>query len=322
MRAREKAILALCMGAVFSLMSPAAEERKDEKTTEWSFDPSSLKPFTAIHKYLNQHQTGLYPDGKNEMPEAHRRAGEQMASEIKPLDISGKPNAEGGRIVALAMGHSNCREYFKAFADHLQKNKAELNAKFELVSAAVDGNQLQQIRNFRGDVWRKANELMSRPGYSSNQVQILFLHTTYHGAANQAKAAPDDFPAKMKRMQEDLAAVLQHCAEVYPHLKIAYVTCDGFRHFTRFEPHVWREAFAFKWLIEDQIRGANELAFKGENRKVPWLEWGPYIWDNAWDRSCFTDGVHPAQKAKDIFVEKYWTHLKGDSVAKGWLFND
>ena len=39
-------------------------------------------------------------------------------------------------------------------------------------------------------------------------------------------------------MQADLAKVLEHCVTLYPNLKIAYLTCDGFRHYTGFEPHV------------------------------------------------------------------------------------
>lgn len=39
-----------------------------------------------------------------------------------------------------------------------------------------------------------------------------------------------------------------------------------------------------------------------------------------WDRSYFADGVHPAPKAREIFVDKYWSYLRNDSVANPWLF--
>ncbi|MDZ7378508.1 MAG: hypothetical protein ONB06_04095 [candidate division KSB1 bacterium] len=101
---------------------------------------------------------------------------------------------------------------------------------------------------------------------------------------------------------------------------VYYLTSDGFRHYRGFEPHVWREAFAFKWLIESQIKGDPATAYTGAERKMPWLEWGAYIWDNTWDPSYFTDGVHPSEKALQVFVQKYWTFLKGDSVSQRWLF--
>jgi hypothetical protein len=128
----------------------------------------------------------------------------------------------------------------------------------------------------------------------------------------------------MRQMQRDVATVLAHCVKRYPNLRIAYLTCDGFRHFTGMEPHVWREAFGLKWLIESQINGAPGTVFEdreGQRRTLPWLCWGPYIWDNKWDRSHFIDGVHPTPATCRIVVEQYWRHLKADPVAQPWLFN-
>jgi hypothetical protein len=124
----------------------------------------------------------------------------------------------------------------------------------------------------------------------------------------------------MQNMQRDLDKVLAYCIKRFPNSKIAYLTCDGFRHFTGFEPHVYQEAFALKWLIESQLRGNAPARPEGSLRHLPWLTWEPYIWDNTWDRSYFTDGVHPVPKALEIFVNNYWQHLSDDSVAKPWLF--
>lgn len=286
------------------------------------FDPSTLRPFTDGGLYLGRYETGLYPGGKNEMPAAHRRAGERIARSIRPLDADGRPDDQKGRILALVMGHSNCRQYFTAFQRLLRQRASELNPRFEMLNAAVGGQQLPEIRALRGKVWDRAAELVSRPGCSPRQVQVLFLHTTYHGWKNVRGEPPRPFPQTMHAMRRDLAAVLAHCLGLYPNLRIAYLTADGFRHFTGFEPHVWQEAFGIKWLIAGQIGLDDGTAFEdgpGRGRSLPWLEWGPYIWDNSWDASYFTDGVHPSPKARAIFVRKYWEHLKADSVAKGWL---
>ena len=56
--------------------------------------------------------------------------------------------------------------------------------------------------------------------------------------------------------------MLEHAAKTYPNLKVAYLTSDGLRRFTGFEPHVWQEAFAFKWLIESQINGEDATAYE------------------------------------------------------------
>lgn len=303
-------VLAVVLSAAFALSRSSAGE---------AFDPATLKPFTSGEAYLGS-ETGLYPGGKIEMPAAHRKAGERLAAQIQPLDAQGKPDPKG-RILALAMGHSNCKMYMGALIKKLAEQKNELKPQFELVSCAVGGNQLPEISgNYDGPVWLNMKKATERPGCSNLQVQALFVHTTWHGAGNGKRSPPEEFPAEMKKMQAALQAVLQKCATLYPNLKIAFVTCDGLRHFTGFEPHVWREAFAFKWLIENQIKGEAGTEFEGEKRKIPWLEWGPYIWDNTWDRSYFSDGVHPAQKAQDIVIDKYWKHLTEDSVARIGLF--
>jgi hypothetical protein len=283
-----------------------------------TFDPATLKRFTDGAPYLSKYETGLYPGAKNEMPEPHQESGERVAAAIRPLDAEGKPD-DAGRILALVMGHSNCRMYFGALEKHLTEHRAELHPRFELLNAAVGGQQLPQLVQLEGPVWELSAKLLSRPGYSPQQVQVLFLHTTYHGAGNRNHVPPGPFPETLQQMQRDLVKVLNHCLHLYPNLRLAYITADGFRHFTNFEPHVWQEAFAMKWLIESQLKGEPGTEFEGADRKLPWLTWGPYIWDNAWDQSYFTDGVHPAPKALSIFVESYWQHLAGDSVAKRWL---
>ena len=293
-----------------------------------AFDPASLSPFTEGKPYLGRYETGLYGGGGNEMPKAHQEAGLRLAAGIQPLDASGKADAESGKIIALVLGHSNTHDYFSALQEHFRRHAARLRGGFELLDAAVGGQQLPEIRPLKGRVWDKAAALLDRPGYSPCQVQVLFLHTTYPGAHNQAKRPPGPFPETMQKMRQDLAAVLEHCARIYPNLKLAYLTCDGLRHYTGFEPHVWQEAFAVKWLIEAQVKGEDWAAYEAREardgkearpRRLPWLAWGPYIWDNTWDRGYFTDGVHPAAKAREIFVGKYAKFLLTDPVSKAWL---
>lgn len=286
-----------------------------------TFDLSTLRPFTEGAAYLDTYETRLYP-GSNEIPPAHQEAGRRLAATIQPLDVGGKPDAANGKILALVMGHSNCRLYFDALGAELKKRAGELHPRFELLNAAVGGQQLPELRAFKGPVYDRAKQLLSRGGYSAAQVQVLFLHTTYHGAGNVGNKPPRPFPQGMQSMQVDLAALLEHCVKLYPNLKIAYLTSDGLRQYTCFEPHVWQEAFAFKWLIESQIKGEEAAAFEdkpGQPRRLPWLQWGPYIWDPTWDRSYFSDGVHPVDKARAIFVEKYWALLSSDPVARSWF---
>src|SRR5438445_9855875 len=84
------------------------------------FDPATLKLFTEGISYLDQYETGLYPGAKNEMPEEHRKAGERLAAAIRPLNAAGEPDEKEGRILALVLGHSNCRIYFNALGQRFQ----------------------------------------------------------------------------------------------------------------------------------------------------------------------------------------------------------
>ena len=313
---RRSTVIVLCLFAAMT-NAPAAEPQIAEPIMQ---NPLKLKLFTAGEVYLGKYETGLYPGGTNEMPREHRLAGEKIASTIVPLDVNGKPDENNGNIVALVMGHSNANMYFRAFQGHLKTKADQLNPRFKLLNAAMGGRQLPEISTLSGKVWDKAAELLSAPGYSVMQVQVLFFHTTYHGWKNLQNEKMRPFPELMLRMKADLAKVLRRCVQIYPNLKIAYLTCDGFRHYTGFEPHVWHEAFGYKWLIESQIKDCPGTDFDGTDRLLPWLKWGPYIWDNSWDKSYFTDGVHPADKSRAIFVEKYWDHLTNDSVAKKWMF--
>jgi hypothetical protein len=282
------------------------------------FDPKTLRRFTDGAEYMGQ-QTGLYPGAQNTIPARHQQDGLRLAATLQPLDANGNPDARNGRIVAVIKGHSNCNQYFAELQAFLGTKTAELNPQALILNAAVGGQQIPQLRELQGKVWDKATELLSQPGLSAKQVQVLFFHPTYHGAKNKDQMPPEVFPEEMQRMRQDLGRILEHCAKIYPNLKIAYVTCDGFRHYTGFEPHVWREAFGVKWMIQDQIERKPGTEFAGAARKIPWLQWGPYIWDNNWDESYFTDGVHPAANARAIFVEKYWNFLRADPIAQKWL---
>ncbi|MBI3832177.1 MAG: carbon-nitrogen family hydrolase [Planctomycetes bacterium] len=297
----------------------AMSSQASATTNESGFDVSTLRRFTDGAPYLGEFETGLYPGASNRIPEAHQAAGIRIAASLRPLDKDGRSDPESGKIAALVLGHSNCNQYFNAVGRILDEKRSELNNAFVLLNAAIGGQQLPQIVELKGKVWDRTNDLLAQQNLATSQIQALFLHTTWVGASNRDKQPPGAFPAEMQTMQRAMVTVLAHCVKLFPNLKLAYLTCDGLRHYTNFEPHVWREAFALKWLIASQIRGEKGTAFEGPERVLPWLQWGPYHWDNHWDETYFTDGVHPAPHAERIFASKYFKFLKNDPVARGWL---
>src|SRR5262249_52426167 len=78
-------------------------------------DLSELKPLTEMGKgEYKGSPGGLYPDGVNERPAAHEKAGLALAQQVQPLDEDGKP-AKDGKIVLLSVGMSNTTQEFSMF---------------------------------------------------------------------------------------------------------------------------------------------------------------------------------------------------------------
>ncbi|MCI0535128.1 MAG: hypothetical protein L0Z50_07860, partial [Verrucomicrobiales bacterium] len=276
-------------------------------------------------QYRGEFETGLYPGGANEPPEAHRRAGERLARAIRPLDAAGRPGEANGRIVLLALGHSNGRYYFGALEDKLREHAAELHPRFTFINAAVPGGGIARRKNWesepvRSASWQRATELLARPGFSPAQVQVLWLIAS-DVPAHPKSLRPETFPGKARELQQTLQLVIERCAREFPNLKLAFVMSEGLRHFSGVEPQVFEEGFAVKWLIERQINGAADTAFEGAQRRLPWLAWGPYFWDNTWDATYFLDGTHAAPKARAVFVSKAWQLLSTGSVTRPWFLN-
>lgn len=277
--------------------------------------PAGLKPFPEQGVYERdgkKYECGLYPGGKNEMPAPHRQAGERLAAGIAP-------DPKSGKILILAAGHSNPSAYFGAYGTYLEeeRKKGNVRSEVELLSICRGGKVTQS--------W--AAECRAKgPKDARPDARVLFLLTTYHNASRSRteSLSPElfkiSFEDRTKAMKEDLKAILQAFAKACPGLKLAYLGCDTWRGNAGLEPMVWEEAFAYKGIIEDQIKGDPELAYEGPNRKVPWLAWGGYIWENNPPKARFVgDGVHPSEAGKTFAYGRWHDLLTRDSTSIPWL---
>ena len=160
----------------------------------WTFDPATLKRFTEGKKYRDEFETGLYPGGKNEMPPAHRQAGERMAATIRPLDIDGAVDDENGASSALVLGHSNCSMYFGALQRHLAQQREKLHPRFELINAAVGGQQLPEIVAY-GGVWDHAQSLLDAgPAIPGSRCKCCFCTPPTTARTIAGACRPGRFP--------------------------------------------------------------------------------------------------------------------------------
>jgi hypothetical protein len=289
---------------------------------------SDLKPLNSegfYEKDGEKFELGLYPNGTNEIPEAHRKHGERISKSIVPLNKNGEKDIENGKIVALVVGHSNPRSYFAHFSKFIgiKIDERIINPKFEIRNDSSGGMLV-------GD-WikrlRKGAKNLAKKRSSLRQVQIVFVLMTYHRAtrARTIQANPGllemPFRKKILEMRDDLKTVMGLLMKMCPNLKIALVGSDTWRGYGDLEPEVFEEGFAYKWLIEDQLNGDKNLTFEGQDRKSPWIDWGGYIWEPNSPRDRFTrrDGVHPSAKGRDFVTETWYRSMLRNPVCMPWF---
>ena len=241
---------------------------------------------------------GLYPDGTNTRPASHEAAGQALARQIQPLDAEGKPSADG-KIVLLGLGFSNTVQAFNGFMN-VAKKDTTLNPKLVLVNGAVGGmaaEMVQQADTGRGkQYWDTVDKKLQAAGLTRAQVQAVWIKQT-----NPVQLATGGFPKNVQDFQAQLANKVRLVHDRFPNVKLAYFTSRSYGGWARpnngkgpgnSEPWSYESAFAYKWLIEQQLKGDPAVNYDPSKGpvKAPWMSWGPYIWANG--EKPRADGFH------------------------------
>lgn len=276
---------------------------------------------------------GLYPNGSNFLPSAHKLAGLQMASQIQCLDTNGNPDTTiNGKIVWLSIGMSNTTQETQRFIQQANAFQGK-NPNLILVDGAFGGQTASIISNpgVAGytNYWNNVNTRLTNAGVTANQVQVIWLKQ-----ANQAGTVPvqsyhDNLVAHLKLITNELKTR-------FPHAKLCFMASRiSARYATSTlnpEPYAYRQGWAVKQVIEDQINGDAQLSFSGSGANSPWLGWGIYMWSDGSNPQisnpnvfydCSTDfandGTHPstagAQKVGALLLNFFST----DSIATPWF---
>src|SRR5262249_53879186 len=181
--------------------------------------------------------------------------------------------------------------------------------------------------------WTRGLEQVTKANVTPEQVQVAWVK----------HAEPFPVPEKKrlehaKQLQANLTASLQLAKKKFPNLQIAYLSSrtyggyavQGMR-MTNPEPFAYESAFAVRWTILDQIKGAPALNHDATKGKVlaPVLLWGPYLWADGttprkdgltWERSDYSrDGLHPDASGQQKVVEQLTRFFKNDLNAKPWF---
>jgi hypothetical protein len=275
-------------------------------TNDWS----ALVPITDMTASYQGQEGGLYGNGQNVPPEAHRLAYLKESAKIQPLDAQGWP-ASNGKIGLITIGFSNPSiesEDFKRVADADPQKASQV----VIINGCIGGRsavmwawdaaallpKLEQDRldkemdvvhmpkgmrqNSRQekDTWPTLAKRIEAAGLSPIQVQACWLK---HVEANPRPLG--GFPAHAKALQMDVTAILQIAKHYYPNLRVVFLSSRTFggwsgRESGSPEPYAYESGFGTRWVIESQIRGDSQLNYdpaRGAS-KAPLVLWGPYLW--------------------------------------------
>ncbi len=297
-------------------------------TPKWS---GHLTPLTELGtaKYKGE-DGGLYGGGSNEPPKAHLDAATKEVAKIQPLDAEGNPSPEG-KIGLLSVGMSNTTMEYTRFKQVAEEESGK-SAKVVLLDGAQGGQTGLRWADPATPLWQTVDERMKAAGLSAKQVQAAWM--------KQAESRPaqyGDFPKHVKFLQEDLVKSLANLKNKFPNLRIVYLSSRIYGGYATTdlnpEPYAYEEAFAMRWLIQDQIAGKPELNYDASRGPVksPLLLWGPYLWADGEtprkadglvykkDEFSPNDGTHPADSARNKVAGLLLNFLKTNPTAKSWF---
>lgn len=295
-------------------------------------DTSRLKPITEMGSEGYQgFKGGLYPDGKNERPLAHEKAGLALAHKVQPLDANGKPSPDG-KIVLLSVGMSNTTQVFSTFKRLADADQAK-NPRLILVDGAQGGMTAFRIQDPEGkeggrQFWATVDQRLAAAGATRAQVQAIWI--------KQADAGPKDgFPKYARTLQEELATIVRLFPQRFPNARLVYLssrTHGGYAK-TRLnpEPYAFESGLSVRWLIEEQLKGDSSLNYDASKGSVaaPWLSWGPYLWANGslkradgffYEETDFgPDGTHPSKSGQQKVANLLLSFFKNDTTTRSWF---
>jgi len=321
------------MALLVAIALPALRLSADCTLTNFGFTalpelgPGVYKSFTG----------GLYPIGANSRPASHDAAGINIAvNQVRPLNASGLLDTNNGKIALLSIGMSNTtQEWATGSRDNLDaggafKPRADIdpskNPQLVIVDGAQGGEDATTWTNYFALTWSNALARLNSSGVSSNQVQVLWI--------KQALAQPQqygNFPAHAEFLQSCLERILRNARRRFPNLQMAYISSRT-RAYTTVnlnpEPYAYESGWSTKWLIEKQL--TNGLPFQGSSAIVPWLAWGPYLWEDGlaarsdgfiWECQDVRsdDFTHPSHTGVRKVADQLLAFFKTDPTATPWF---
>lgn len=267
---------------------------------------------------------GLYPNGSNLLPSSHAARGAAQARLIRPLDVQGRPDANG-KYVLLSIGMSNTTQEFCAaagtscaawtFGGQAAADPVVNHTTLAIANGARGGQVAEAWDTPTEDNYRRIrDEVLVPAGLSEAQVQIVWLKVARSNPRESLPSASAD--AYM--LHQLMGSIARALKTRYPNLRQIFVSSRIYGGFATTtlnpEPYAYESGFAAKWLIESQIRQLEGGAVDARAGNLaldvaPWISWGAYLWARDattprsdgffWIAQDFqSDGTHPAQSGE------------------------
>jgi uncharacterized coiled-coil DUF342 family protein len=303
------------------------QRRPDEQRPPLAPPPKDLVPLNQLTGKYKEQDGGLYGGGKNEPPAAHAALARKAIAEIRPLDRDGKPAADG-KVVLMSIGMSNTTMEFSNFVQ-LAKDEPRKAPHVTVVDAAQGGKDATAWATADAPPWRVAEERLQSAGVSPAQVQAVWI--------KQALIGPRaGFPSETERLRDRNREIVLLAKQKFPNLRVAYLSSRIYAGYAGTplnpEPYSYESAFAVRWLIEEQMKGAPALnadASKGDV-KAPVLLWGPYLWTNGEEgrksdglvfkrEDLGGDGTHPSGSGREKVAKLLLDFFTTNDLAKTWF---
>src|SRR5205823_5681200 len=168
-------------------------------------DTADLLPLTELGKReYKRFAGGLYPDGKNQRPEAHERVGVLLVRQVRSLDGQGIASEEG-KIVLLSVGMSNTTQEFSALM-RMAEGEKQKNPRVVLVDGAQGAMTAARISNpdeaAGSRYWATVDDRLKAANVSRAQVQVAWI--------KEADAQPTaEFPKHAQILEEELDKIVR-----------------------------------------------------------------------------------------------------------------
>lgn len=308
---------------------PLARPARGGRQAQGGAPSAGLKPLcdmSAEDRYEGE-DGGLYGGGINEPPPDVAAAATRQSDTIIPRDADGNAAADGV-IGLVSISMSNATQEFSRFKQ-LADADARKSPRVAIVDCAQGGQAMAEWVDPRARPWAEADRRLRTAGISPAQVQVAWVKL-----AN--KSPRGDLAVHGRKLETDTRAVLQNAKARFPNLRVAYLSSRIYGGYSggslNPEPYAYEGAFVVRWLIQDQQRGAQGLAWADGTgaATAPLLLWGPYLWaDGVSPRACDglvwsredlgPDGTHPSAGGRDKVARLLLEFLAEDPFASTWF---